>query len=141
VDQFSGGMPGWRVVIEIDHKCGIPAHRQIADAVAMRILTGSLSAGDALPPVKELAVQLQVNPNTVERAYRSLEQVRLLTPAADGSAFRVADVGSAPAGIRSDIITRALWRTVSQARSLGVPARAIEQRFREALREHYERDR
>ena len=129
------------MIIEIDYKCGIPAHRQIADAVAVRIVTGSLQARQRLPSIKELALELQVNPNTVDRAYRELEDMRLAAAAADGSTFCAADATSVPVTIRSDIIGRALQRAVHQAKSLGVSAEAIEQRFREVMREHYERDR
>ena len=48
-------------------------YRQIMDQVLGGISTGSLKAGDQLPTVRQLAVDLAINPNTVVRAYRELE--------------------------------------------------------------------
>lgn len=52
---------------------GVPAYRQIIDQVMGGIAAGTLLAGDQLPTVRQLAVDLAVNPNTVMRAYRELE--------------------------------------------------------------------
>ena len=52
---------------------GVPAYRQIIDQVASGLATGALSEGDQLPTVRQLAVDLSINPNTVVRAYRELE--------------------------------------------------------------------
>src|SRR5690348_3869216 len=57
----------------LDWSSGVPAYRQIIDQVAGGIASGSLSAGDQLPTVRQLAVDLSVNPNTVVRAYREME--------------------------------------------------------------------
>ena len=54
-------------------RSGVPAYRQIIDQVLGGIAAGSLKAGDQLPTVRQLAVDLSVNPNTVVRAYRELE--------------------------------------------------------------------
>src|SRR5690349_24388756 len=52
---------------------GVPAYRQIIDQVHAGLASGSLTAGDQLPTVRQLAVDLAINPNTVMRAYRELE--------------------------------------------------------------------
>jgi len=57
----------------IDPKSGVPFYRQIIEQVKFAIASGALSAGDRLPTVRQLAVDLSVNPNTVIRAYRELE--------------------------------------------------------------------
>ncbi len=57
----------------LDLRSGVPAYRQIIDQVLGGIAAGSLKAGDQLPTVRQLAVDLSVNPNTVVRAYRELE--------------------------------------------------------------------
>ena len=126
------------MIIEIDYKCGIAPWQQIADAVAVRIMSDTLAVGQLLPSVKELALQLQVNPNTVQRAYWSLEEVGLVATRAGG--YAVAEAGRIPAAIRSDIISRALRRVVSQARQLSVPANALAGLFQELMRAHYDSD-
>jgi GntR family transcriptional regulator len=57
----------------LDLKSGVPAYRQIIDQVLGAIAAGSLKPGDQLPTVRQLAVNLTINPNTVVRAYRELE--------------------------------------------------------------------
>jgi DNA-binding transcriptional regulator YhcF (GntR family) len=62
----------------LDLHSGVPVYRQIIDQVRSGMALGSLSAGDQLPTVRQLAVDLQINPNTVMRAYRELELGGLL---------------------------------------------------------------
>jgi GntR family transcriptional regulator len=62
----------------LDLQSGMPVYRQIADQVRGAIAAGALSSGDQLPTVRQLAVDLEVNPNTVVRAYRELEYNGLL---------------------------------------------------------------
>ena len=57
----------------IDPKSGVPFYRQIIDQVQFAIADGRLSCGDRLPTVRQLAVELKINPNTVARAYQELE--------------------------------------------------------------------
>ena len=57
----------------LDLSSGLPVYRQIIDQVAGGLAAGTLAAGDQLPTVRQLAVDLAVNPNTVIRAYRELE--------------------------------------------------------------------
>lgn len=57
----------------LDPHSGVPAYRQIIDQVLAGIASGALAPGDQLPTVRQLAVDLTVNPNTVVRAYRELE--------------------------------------------------------------------
>src|SRR6478752_5114791 len=59
--------------ISLDLRSGVPVYRQIIDQVTGGIATGALAAGDQLPTVRQLAVDLSINPNTVIRAYRELE--------------------------------------------------------------------
>jgi GntR family transcriptional regulator len=62
----------------LDLHTGVPVYRQLVDQVRAGIASGSLSAGDQLPTVRQLAVDLSINPNTVMRAYRELELGGLL---------------------------------------------------------------
>ena len=59
--------------ISIDQKSGVPLYRQIIESVKFAIARGELGPGDRLPTVRRLAVDLEVNPNTVIRAYREME--------------------------------------------------------------------
>jgi GntR family transcriptional regulator len=62
----------------IDLHSGVPVYRQLVDQVRSGMASGSWNAGDQLPTVRQLAVDLAINPNTVMRAYRELELGGLL---------------------------------------------------------------
>jgi GntR family transcriptional regulator len=62
----------------LDLRSGVPVYRQIIDQVRAGVASGTLTAGDQLPTVRQLAVDLAINPNTVLRAYRELELGGLL---------------------------------------------------------------
>ena len=57
----------------LDLHSGVPVYRQIIDQVMGGIAAGALAPGDQLPTVRQVAVDLSINPNTVMRAYRELE--------------------------------------------------------------------
>jgi len=57
----------------LDSHSGVPVFRQIIDQVQAGIATGTLRYGDQLPTVRQVAVDLEINPNTVLRAYREME--------------------------------------------------------------------
>ena len=57
----------------LDLRSGVPVYRQIIDQVLVAIASGTLASGDQLPTVRQLAVDLSINPNTVVRAYQELE--------------------------------------------------------------------
>jgi GntR family transcriptional regulator len=59
--------------VRLDPRSGVPFYRQIMDQVMGGVAAGALAGGDQLPTVRQLAVDLAVNPNTVVRAYRELE--------------------------------------------------------------------
>jgi GntR family transcriptional regulator len=63
---------------QLDLHSGVPVYRQIVDQVRGGVASGALAVGDQLPTVRQLAVDLAINPNTVVRAYRELELGGLL---------------------------------------------------------------
>jgi GntR family transcriptional regulator len=69
--KSSPNPPAFR--LKLDLHSGVPVYRQIIDQVRGAVAAGTLVAGDQLPTVRQLAVDLAINPNTVMRAYRELE--------------------------------------------------------------------
>lgn len=57
----------------LDERSGVPVYRQIIDQVMGGMAAGALAPGNQLPTVRQVAVDLSINPNTVMRAYRELE--------------------------------------------------------------------
>jgi GntR family transcriptional regulator len=68
--------PAFRLLLDLQN--GMPVYRQIIDQVRGGLASGALSTGDQLPTVRQLAVDLAINPNTVVRAYKELELGGLL---------------------------------------------------------------
>ena len=64
---------------QLDMRSGVPVYRQIIDQILGGVAAGSLGVGDQLPTVRQLAVDLAINPNTVVRAYRELEIREILS--------------------------------------------------------------
>ncbi len=62
-----------KIAFRLDLHSGVPVYRQLIDQVLGGIAAGVLRGGDQLPTVRQVAVDLQINPNTVVRAYRELE--------------------------------------------------------------------
>lgn len=73
-------------MISINYRDPRPIYEQIQSELRRLMLTGALPPGSSLPSVRELAGQLAINPNTIQRAYRELE--------ADGYILSVAGKGS-----------------------------------------------
>ena len=74
----------------LDAHSGVPVYRQLIDQVHAAIASGVLAASDQLPTVRQVAVDLAINPNTVSRAYREME-IRGLLDTQQGTGTFVAD--------------------------------------------------
>ena len=61
-------------MVHLDYRSARPIYAQIVDGLRQQIAAGILQPGDKLPSVRELASALAINPNTIQRAYRELEQ-------------------------------------------------------------------
>ena len=59
--------------MQLDYRDTRPIYTQIIEGFRTQIISGILRQGDRLPSVRELACQLAINPNTIQRAYRELE--------------------------------------------------------------------
>ena len=79
--------------IHISTKDGIPIYQQIITQIKHMVASGRLKPGEIMPPIRVMAEQLLVNPNTVARAYKELEVAGIFT-SRQGSGTRVAEKGS-----------------------------------------------
>jgi len=72
-------MPNKKLMLQIDFRSGLPIYTQIVNQVQTQIAGGILKPGDQLPTVRALAEELRVNFNTVARAYRILDEARIIS--------------------------------------------------------------
>jgi GntR family transcriptional regulator len=62
------------MILRLSPSSGVPVYLQIIEQLKHAIATGAVNAGEQLPSVRQMAEDLLINPNTVARAYRELEQ-------------------------------------------------------------------
>ena len=74
----------------LDGHSGVPVYRQLIDQVQAAVASGVLASGDQLPTVRQVAVDLAINPNPVSRAYREME-IRGMLDTQQGTGTFVAD--------------------------------------------------
>jgi GntR family transcriptional regulator len=79
--------------IHISTKDGVPIFQQIVTQIKHMVASGRLAPGEIVPPIRALAEQLLINPNTVARAYKELESEGIFI-SRQGSGTRVAEKGS-----------------------------------------------
>jgi GntR family transcriptional regulator len=75
------------MLIRVQPGSGVPIYLQIESQVKHAIAAGALKLDDALPPVRRLAADLRVNPNTVARAYQNLERDGILRTIPGGGSY------------------------------------------------------
>ena len=75
--------------MELEINTGSPSavYQQIVDQIMAGVLSGALSSGDSLPPIRQLAADLSLNPNTVAKAYKQLENQRVIKTARRAGTF------------------------------------------------------
>jgi GntR family transcriptional regulator len=72
-------MTNKKLNLQIDFRSGLPIYTQIVNQIQAQVVTGVLKPGDQLPTVRALAEDLRVNFNTVARAYRLLDEARIIS--------------------------------------------------------------
>lgn len=121
-------------VLTVDPRSGVPIYLQIIEQIKRSIALGVLQAGEQLPTVKQLAIDLTVNPNTVARAYRELEREQVIeTAPGRGSFVRTNGVTQSPK-VAADIAADALDVALREAKSVGLQPADVRQIFETALR-------
>ena len=72
-------MTNQKLNLQIDFRSGLPIYTQIVNQIQTQVVAGVLKPGDQLPTVRALAEELRVNFNTVARAYRLLDEARIIS--------------------------------------------------------------
>ena len=120
------------IEFRLDRRSGVPAYRQIVDQVRQALRLGILRPGDRLPTVRDVVRQIAINPNTVQRAYRELEQ-QGLTEGRPGSGTFVKEGLELVPDERS-VLRQDLEAWVRAARRAGLADEGIAALIAEAMR-------
>ncbi|HHW09032.1 MAG TPA: GntR family transcriptional regulator [Firmicutes bacterium] len=111
--------------LHVDPASGVPIYLQIMEQIRSAAATGILQEGELLPSVRELAVKLAVNPNTVARAYRELQREGVITVERGmGTRISLRPPSLSPEEIASRLHNAAM-RLAIEAYSLGASRREL----------------
>jgi GntR family transcriptional regulator len=119
--------------IRIDNASDRPVYQQIIDQVKRDIAMGRLIKDEKLPTVRQLAGQLAINPNTIAKAYRQLEQEGIITTRPGSGAF-VANLDSnLNRTVRRKLINEQLERIVVEAFHMQIDSQTLQEWFKNTM--------
>lgn len=121
----------------VDPRSGVPIYVQLIDQVKRSVAVGALAAGERLPTVKQLAVDLTVNPNTVARAYRDLERDGVIETSPGRGSFVGAADGAQTRKTVTDVAAVRLEDAIRDARSIGVARAELQALFDRLIERWY----
>ncbi|MFL6248009.1 MAG: GntR family transcriptional regulator [Thermoanaerobaculia bacterium] len=108
------------MIFRLDSSSGVPFYRQIIDQVLLAVADGRLRAGTQLPTVRQLAVDLSVNLNTVAKAYREME-IRGIVQTQQGTGTFIAARSAAKSRERRKALQDLVDRLIANGEALGIP--------------------
>ncbi len=124
----------------VDPASHVPIYEQIVEHIRGLVAAGVFRPGEALPSIRALALELVVNPNTVQRAYQELERQGLVYTRKGLGAFVAKQGGlSAQSGSEAAVYNR-FSQGVVLGRAANLPARRIKSIFRNAMTSKPEED-
>ncbi len=119
------------MMVEIDFREKRPLYEQISSRIEEQIIRGFMEPDEPLPSVRNLAVELSINPNTVQKAYADLEQ-KGLTYSVSGRGSFVSNVESLVPVKREEVLTE-LDTVVTKALGLGIEGGIIVDRVKRRI--------
>ena len=118
----------------IDPKSSIPIFRQIADQLRQAIDAGVYKSGEMLPSLRAMAVDIKVNPNTVQRAYEALEREGIVETRR-GIGIFVVTANRSRLNAAEERLSNQLLAAIRQGVKVGLTPDAVRSAFENALRE------
>jgi len=116
----------------IDNASGRPVYQQIMDQIKRDIAMGRLIKNEKLPTVRQLAGQIAINPNTIAKAYRQLEQQGIVTKAGAGAFVANLD-SNLSRSVRKKLISEELERIAVDAYHMQIDSQTLLEWFNNAV--------
>src|SRR5687768_12548799 len=128
-------MPNAKLLLHIDFRSGLPIYTQIVNQIQAQVVGGILKPGDQLPTVRALAEELRVNFNTVARAYRILDEARIISTQ-QGRGTYITDVPppKVTERLRRESLEALTQRYISEATRLDFSKNEINQIVKDQLK-------
>jgi GntR family transcriptional regulator len=122
------------IQFRLSQHSGVPIYRQIEDQVRLGIACGHLRAGEQLPTVRALAVELAVNPNTVIKAYANLERDGVVrTEQGTGTFIAALQESPVPKAQRQSTLLALCAEFLAETSRLGFSAQEVKTEFQKLL--------
>lgn len=122
--------------VNIQPSNGIPIYEQIVRQVKFAVADGTLSSGQLLPSVRELAKQLAINPNTIQRAYQQLQDAQIVESLRGRGIVVCRNASKRCLNERQRLVTERLQGVVSEALHSGLSADTLRELFEAAIETH-----
>ncbi len=128
-------MTNKRLTLQIDFRSGLPIYTQIVNQVQAQVASGILQPGDQLPTVRAMAEELRVNFNTIARAYRILDEERIIsTQQGRGTYITEIPPPKISEKLRKESLEALTQRYISEAMRLEFSKTEIRQMFNDKLK-------
>jgi GntR family transcriptional regulator len=128
-------MANKKLILQIDFRSGLPIYTQIVNQVQSQIVSGIIKPGDQLPTVRALAEDLRVNFNTVARAYRILDEARIIsTQQGRGTYITEIPPPKVSERLRRESLEALTQRYISEATRLDFSKQEINQMVKDQLK-------
>ena len=124
-----------KLTLHLDFRSGLPIYTQIVEQVQSQLANGILKPGDQLPTVRALAEELRVNFNTIARAYRMLDEARIISTQ-QGRGTYITEIPSPKVKekLRKETLIALTDRFINEAERLGFSAQEVSQMVRDRLK-------
>lgn len=124
-----------QLTLLLDFRSGLPIYTQIVNQIQSQLANGILKPGDQLPTVRALASELRVNFNTVARAYRILDEARIIsTQQGRGTFITEIPPPEVTEKLRQESLSELTQRFIGEAFRLGFSEREVSQMVRNSLK-------
>jgi len=124
-----------KLTLNLDFHSGLPIYTQIVNQIQSQLVNGILKPGDQLPTVRALALELRVNFNTVARAYRILDDERIIsTQQGRGTYITEIPPPEISEKLRRESLAELTQRFINEALRLGFSEREISQAVKDKLK-------
>lgn len=128
-------MPNKKIILQIDFRSDLPIYTQIVNQIQAQVASGILQPGDQLPTVRALAEELRVNFNTVARAYRILDEARIIsTQQGRGTYITEAPPPKVTERLRRETLEALTQRYLNEAARLGFSEDEIKEIIKEQIK-------
>ena len=124
-----------KLTLQLDFRSGLPIYTQIVNQIQSQLVNEILKPGDQLPTVRALASELRVNFNTVARAYRILDEARIIsTQQGRGTYITEIPPPEVTEKLRQESLAELTKRFINEAFRLGFSEREVSQMVRDSLK-------